>query len=148
ILAQLQTMERQSPQFQARLRVLQSLVEDHIEEEETEVFKHLDQLNDDQRLQLDARVAAEVEELEEVDAILDRAARAARRTERWAGSVLDASLVLPRRAASALAPTRWLGLDRRHVWAIRIAASVPRVVVDSIYRTLTGQQTASSRRAA
>ena len=149
LMTQLPLMEVGSPRFLARVRVLQSLVEEHIEEEETEIFKRAEQLDDDDRRRVDEQIAEELEEVEHVDELLDRAARAAQRTERWAGSLLDAGLALPRRAVSVLAPSRWLRLEQRHALATRIANAVPRVVVDSVYRTVTGfGSSASNRRAA
>jgi hypothetical protein len=123
----------------ARVRVLHSFVEEHIEEEETEVLKHVDELDEAARRQLDERVQAELEEVQQVDELLGRAAGVARRTEQWAGSLLDAGLGLPRRAVGAIAPSRWLRPDNRYVLAARIASSVPRVVVDSLYGVVTGR---------
>jgi hypothetical protein len=123
----------------ARVRVLQSLVEEHIEEEEAEVFKHVEELDDAVLRQLDERMQSELDEVQRVDELLGRAAGVARRTEQWAGSLLDASLGLPRRAVSAFAPSRWLRPDHRYVLAARIASSVPRVVVDSLYDAVTGR---------
>jgi hypothetical protein len=131
----------------ARTRVLQSLLKDHIEEEEAEVFKHLDDLDESALRRLDERMQAEVDEVERVDELLGRAAGVARRTEQWAGSLLDASFGLPRRAVSALAPSRWLQPDHRYVLAARIASSVPRVVVNSLYDVVTGRR-GHGRRAA
>ena len=148
VLSQLPTMEHRGEAFLARMRVLQSLVAEHIEEEETEIFKHAENLGDLAMKQLEARLTDHIQEVHELDELLDRAARAAQRTERWAGSLLDAGLGIPRRAVGALAPSRWLRLGHRHLWAARIAGAVPRVVVDSVYRTVTGQPAGPSRSAA
>lgn len=96
------------------------------------------------------RVEEQMREVEQVDELLQRAAKVAERTERWAGSIIDAGLRLPRRAVLALAPTRWLRLDPRAAWAARIANTVPTIVVDSLYRTITGRGagTPQGRRAA
>jgi hypothetical protein len=131
----------------ARVRVLHSLVEEHIEEEESEVLKHLGDLDDAVLRQLDERVQAEVDEVERVDELLGRAATVARRTEQWASSLLDLSFGLPRRAVSAIAPSRWLRPDHRYVLAARIAGSVPRVVVDSLYDVVNRRGGRSGRAA-
>jgi hemerythrin-like domain-containing protein len=147
LMAQLPEPDMRSEQFQARLRVLQSLVEEHIEEEEREVFKLADRLSDERRARLDDRMAEAMLEVEEVDALLERAARAARRTERWAGSLLETSWDVPRRVVRRFAPSRWIG-PQRPVWTARIVATVPRVVVDSLYRTVVGRPTNAQPRAA
>ena len=87
-------------------------------------------------------------EIEQVDALLDRMVSVARRTERWATALVDVGLAIPRRAVRALRPSQWLGRpDQRYIWAARIATSVPRVVVDSLYRSTT-RGSSQGRRAA
>ncbi len=150
LVAQLRTpmLNDGGEQRMARMRVLQSLVEEHIEEEEGEVFKQAENLDDDVRMRLDRRMEEELREIQQVDEILDRVAGMARRTERWANAILDVGLAIPRRTVRAFRPSRWLGgPDQRYIWAARIATSMPRVVVDSLYRTVTGGSS-QSRRAA
>jgi hypothetical protein len=148
LLAQLTPTDVDSEPSHARVRVLQSLIEEHVEEEETEVFKHVDNLSEEQVRALDVRMREELEEVQRVDELLGRAAVVARRTEQWAGSLLDASMGLPRRAVSAIAPSRWLPSSPRYLLAARIAGAVPRVVVDSLYQAVTGRGGAHGRRAA
>jgi hemerythrin superfamily protein len=149
LMAQLPAIDDQSEQFLARMRVLQSLVQEHIEEEETEVFKQAEALDDEQRAKLDLRMAEELREIEQVDELLDRVAGVARRTERWASALFDAGLAIPRRTVRAFSPSKWLGRpDQRYVWAARIATSMPRVLVDSVYRSVTGESSPQTRRAA
>ena len=148
VMAQLPAMDDDGEQLLARMRVLQSLVQEHIEEEETEVFKQAESLDEEQQAELDRRMAEELREIEQVDELLDRVAGVARRTERWATALLDAGLAIPRRTVRAFRPSQWLGRpDQRYIWAARIATSVPRGVVDSVYRTVTGGST-QGRRAA
>lgn len=148
LLTQLENAgDEDSEPYLARMRVLQSLVEEHIEEEEAEVFKHAENLSDDAVRELDRRMEDEVEEVERVDELLGRAARVARRTEQWAGSLLDAGFGMPRRAVSALAPSRWIRADHHYVLAARIASAVPRIVVDSVYNTVTRREGAQRRSA-
>jgi hypothetical protein len=134
LLAQLTPTDVDSEPSHARVRVLQSLIEEHVEEEEVRA--------------LDVRMREELEEVQRVDELLGRAAVVARRTEQWAGSLLDASMGLPRRAVSAIAPSRWLPSSPRYLLAARIAGAVPRVVVDSLYQAVTGRGGAHGRRAA
>jgi len=148
LLAQLAPGQEAEPEaILPRVRVLHSLLEEHVEEEETEVLKHLESLDDAVLRQLDERVQAEVDEVQRVDELLGRAATVARRTEQWAGSLLDASFDLPRRAVSAIAPSRWLRPDHRYVLAARIASSVPRVVVNSLYDVVNRRAGRSGRAA-
>lgn len=137
-------------QRMARMRVMQSLVQEHIDEEEAEVFKQAENLDENQQALLDRQMADEMREIEQVDELLDRVAGVARRTERWANALLDVSLAIPRRTMRAFRPSRWLGrADQRYLWAARIATSMPRVVVDSLYRTVvSGGESSHGRRAA
>lgn len=148
LLSQLPPTESDGEPFAARLRVLQSLVEEHIEEEEKEVFKHAESLDEEELKKLDTRMLEAVEEVERVDELLGRVARVARSTEQWAGSLLDASFEIPRRAVSALAPSRWFPQNQRSVLAARIAGAVPRLVVDSLYHTVRRAGVPPGRRAA
>jgi len=136
LLMQLPSSDRRDERFQARLRVLQSLVEEHVQEEEDQVFKLAERLGDAERERLAAALRDEVEEIAEVNDLIDTAVRATKRTESWAGRLLDAGFAMPRQAVSALAPSRLLRLDQRQIWAARIATAVPRFVVDSLHRAV------------
>ncbi len=133
LVAQLPAMDYHGERFLARVRVLQSLVEEHVQEEEEQLFRLAEKLDEARREELAVRLRDELGEVERVHELLDTAARAARRTESWAGSLLDIGFGAPRRAVSAFAPSRMLGLDRRGVWTARIADVVPRFVVDTVY---------------
>jgi hypothetical protein len=148
LLAGLQAMDERSEQFLARVRVLQSLVQEHIAEEESEVFKHVETLDEAEQATLDRRMAEELREIQQVDELLARAATVARRTERWASSLLDAGLELPRRAVRSIVPSAMRRSDQRYLWAARIATSMPRIVVDSLYRTVTRGESSSQGRGA
>jgi hemerythrin-like domain-containing protein len=149
LLASLPAMDDRSEEFLARARVLQSLIQDHVDEEENEVFKHAEALDEAERDELDRSMADEMREIEQVDELLARAATVARRTERWASALLDAGLELPRRAVRSIVPSAIRRSDQRYLWAARIATSMPRVVVDSLYRTITrSESSAHGHRAA
>lgn len=139
-LARLMAADLHSEQGLARVRVLQTVVEHHLEAEEHDLFKRAERLGDDRLKEIGAAIQTELEEVARVDALLGRAATAAQRTERWAGRWLDMGVVLPRRAAQALAPTRLLRLDDppRQLWATAIARTVPKWLVDGIYETVVG----------
>jgi hemerythrin-like domain-containing protein len=145
LLARLPAMDLTSERFLAGCRVLQSLLEEHIQEEEEEVFALAERLGQQGLDVLAARMQSEIREVERVNELLDRAATAAQRTEHWAGRLLDLSLGLPRRAASQLSPARLLALPNREVLADAIAARVPRFIVDSVYDTVVRSGPASAR---
>ena len=134
--------------FLARIRVMQSLVEEHVEEEESEVFTHIESLDEAVVRRLDQEMQDDLEEVERVDELLGRAAQIGRRIQRLAASFLDTGLEMPRRVVRTLVPSRWLRSDQRYVLAARIASSVPRVVVNSLYYTVSGRSSQQGRRAA
>jgi hypothetical protein len=138
LLAQLPAMDHDSERFEARMRVLQSLVELHIEEEEAAMFEQAQQLGEDELVAVGLQMQREIDDLERVNEILDRAVSATRRTESWAGRLLDMSVGLPRHAISRLAPSRVLGLDRRGALVATIAQAAPRWLVDGVYERLVG----------
>jgi len=140
-LARLLAVDPSSERGQARARVLQTIVEHHLEDEEHDLFKRAERLGDARLHQIGDRIQAELDEVARVDALLGRAAFAAQRTEEWAGRWLDMGVLLPRRAARALAPTRLLGLDDspHPVWAAAIARAVPKWVVDGLYQRVVGE---------
>ena len=138
LLAQLPAMDHGSERFEARIRVLQSLVELHIEEEEAAMFEQAEQLGNDELIAIGMEMQGEIDELARVNEILDRAASATRRTESWAGRLLDMSVGLPRQTISRFAPSRVLGLDRRGALVATIAESAPRWLVDGVYERLIG----------
>lgn len=148
LLMSLPAMDLGSQQFLARVRVTQSLVEQHVQDEEAQLFKLADRLGEQGLQSMGTRMAREVEEFAQVDELLDRVTRVALQTERWAGTLLDAGMELPRRAVRAIAPSRLLRLDRQHRLAARIAQAVPRFVVDSLYETVKRTGTFGERRAA
>jgi hypothetical protein len=149
LMAQVPATGPYTPQALARIRVLQSLVQEHIDEEENEVFKQVETLDDHQLERLERRMAEEVREIQVVDELLGRVARIARQSERWADALVDAALLVPRNMVRAFRPSRWLGRsDQRYVWAARIATSMPRVVVDGLYRTVGSGSASQGRRAA
>lgn len=139
LLAQLPAMDDRSERFGARIRVLQSLVELHIEEEEEAMFEQAQDLGDDALITIGSDMLRELEEVQRVNELLDRAAGATRRTESWAGQLLDMGLGLPRRAVSRLAPSRVLQLDRRGAMVASIAEAAPRWLVNGVYERLLGE---------
>jgi len=138
LMAQLPQMDPTSERFLARVRVLQSLVDEHVTEEEEEMFKQAEKLGADELETLGEQMRTQIEEIARVNALVERAATLAERGERIAGRWLDLSLGLPRRIASALAPSRLLRLDRRAMWVVAIAASVPKWIVDGAYDLWVG----------
>ncbi|HZR83561.1 MAG TPA: hemerythrin domain-containing protein [Candidatus Binatia bacterium] len=138
LLAQLPTMDLASDLFEARARVLQSLLEEHIEEEEEVLFERAQALGEDELVALGKDIERDLAEVSRVNELLDRAAAAAKRTERWAGRLLDFGLVAPRRAVSALAPSRIFGLDRRGMLVAALAERIPRWIVDGVYERIVG----------
>jgi len=138
ILAQLPMMDQMSDRFEARVRVLQSLVEQHVAEEEEELFKQAERLGEEELDALGRKMKEEIEEIERVNELVIRARTAAERTESWAGRYLDMSLGLPRRAVSVLAPSRVLRLDQQRRWVAYIAQRLPRWMVDGLYDAVVG----------
>jgi hypothetical protein len=140
-LMRLLAAEPRSEQGQARGRVLQKIVENHLHEEEHDLFKRAERLPDQRLHEIGDQLRTEIDEVARVDVLLGRAAFAAQRTEQWAGQWLDMGVRLPRRAARALAPTRLLGLDDPSpVWATAIARAVPKWVVDGLYDRVVGNE--------
>jgi hypothetical protein len=140
-LVRLLAADPRSEQGQARARVLQKVVEQHLHEEEHDLFKRAERIGDQRLKELGDQLRSEIDEVARVDALLGRAAFAAQRTEQWAGQWLDMGVRLPRRAARALAPTRLLGLDEPSpVWATAIARAVPKWVVDGLYYRVVGDE--------
>jgi len=133
LMAQLPTMDVQSERFLARVRVLQSLVEEHVAEEEDQMFKQAEKLGTEELDRLGAEMLICIEEIQRVNELVARITEVTGRMERWVGRWLDASLGLPRRIASVFAPSRVLGFDQRAMWVAAIAASTPRWVVDGAY---------------
>ena len=138
LLAGLPAMEvADRARFLARARVLQSLVETHIEEEESVMFELAEKLGNDRLIAIGERMQLHIEEVESVAALLERAAEATRQTERWAGRWIDRSLDLSRRTASRLAPTRLIGLEQARPWLSAITAQAPIWLIDGAYGALT-----------
>jgi len=133
LMAQLPAMDFQSERFLARVRVLQSLVEEHVSEEEEEMFKQAEKLGQEELERLGADMLVEIEEIHRVNELVVLLADVMGRMERWGGRWLDRSVGLPRRLASRLAPSRLLGLDQRAMWVTAIAAAAPRWLVEGAY---------------
>lgn len=147
LLARLLAEPEREERFQARLRVLSALLEEHVEEEVATLFPMAERLGDDRLIEVGIRMQADVEEVQRLCALFDRAALAAERTERWAGRWLDAGLGLPRRAVSAIAPRRLLGIDGRpsRMLATTLADAMPKWVVDGVFSVLVGGEQGNGR---
>jgi hemerythrin-like domain-containing protein len=116
LLLQLPAMDPSSDAFEARMRVLESLLAEHIEEEEETMFPLAERLGEETLIELGSEIERELEEVARVNELLDRAASAAERTEGW----------------------RLLGLDRRGMLVASIADRVPRWLVDGVYGLVGG----------
>jgi hemerythrin-like domain-containing protein len=138
LLLQLPAMDPSSDAFEARMRVLESLLAEHIEEEEETMFPLAERLGEETLIELGSEIERELEEVARVNELLDRAASAAERTEGWAGRLLDLGFLVPRQAVSRFAPSRLLGLDRRGMLVASIADRVPRWLVDGVYGLVGG----------
>ena len=64
VLAELPKADPEDERFEAKMTVLKELVEHHVEEEEDEMFKLADKLNDDELEALGDRMAQEAEQAE------------------------------------------------------------------------------------
>jgi len=133
LVMQLPAMDLQSERFLARVRVLHALVEEHVREEEDQMFKQAEKLGPQELDRLGAQMLTEIEEVQHVSELVARISEMTTRVEHFVGRWLDISIGLPRRLASALAPSRVLGLDQRAMWVTAIAAATPRWVVDGAY---------------
>jgi hemerythrin superfamily protein len=145
LMARLPAMDMRGERFLARVRVLQSLVEEHAAEEEDQIFKQAEKLGAEELERLGAETLVRIEEIQRVSEVFARVAETTSRLERWGGRWLDASIGLPRRVASALAPSRLLGLDQRAMWVAAIAATTPRWVVDGAYDMLVRPMAGNGR---
>jgi hypothetical protein len=133
VVAQLPFMDFESERFLARVRVLQSLVEEHVVEEEDQLFKQAERLGQEELDRLGAEMLIRIEEVQRVTEVVARVAEITARLEKWGGRWLDYSIGLPRRLASTLAPSRILGFDQRSMWVAALAAATPRWIVDGAY---------------
>jgi hypothetical protein len=61
VLAELPKVDPEDERFEAKMTVLEELVEHHVEEEEDEMFKLADKIDDDELEALGERIAQEVE---------------------------------------------------------------------------------------
>jgi hemerythrin-like domain-containing protein len=138
LLNQLAAMDTHSEQFGARCRVLQTIVEEHIEGEDTELFKLAERLGEDDLEEIGDQMEHRIAEVQRVNEIIDRVTEVAERSERIAVAWIDIGLALPRRAFAALAPTRLFRLDRRRMWVPAIANALPSWVVEAIYDAVAG----------
>ena len=138
LLAQLPAIEHLTERFLARVRVLQSLVETHVEEEESTMFELAEKLGGARLDEIGERMAIYVQEVERVEQLIERATEAARSTERWAGRWVQRSLEVPRRAIGVLAPTRLLRLDERSQWLGALATRTPAWVLDGAFSAVAG----------
>ena len=141
LLAQLPGIENRNERFLARVRVLQSLVETHIEEEEAAMFEMAEKLGDERLIAIGERMLVYIQEVERLEQLMERATEAARRTERWAGRWFERGLEVPRRALGRLAPTRLLRLDERSQWVGVLAARAPTWLLDGAFNALAGFET-------
>jgi len=148
IVAQLPFMDVESERFLARVRVLQSLVEEHVVEEEDQLFKQAERLGETELDRLGAEMLVRIEEIQRVTEIVARFAEVTARLERWGGRWLDYSIGLPRRLASSLAPSRMLGLEQRSMWVAALAAATPRWIVEGAYELVVRPAPARNGRAA
>jgi len=64
VLAELPTVDPEDEHFEAKMTVLEELVEHHVEEEEDEMFKLADKIDDDELESLGERMAQEAEQAE------------------------------------------------------------------------------------
>ena len=64
VLAELPTVDPEDERFEAKMTVLEELVEHHVEEEEDEMFKLADKIDDDELESLGERMAQEAEQAE------------------------------------------------------------------------------------
>ena len=64
VLAELPDLDPEDERFEAKMTVLQELVEHHVKEEEKEMFKHAGKLGPDELEALGERMAAEAGEVE------------------------------------------------------------------------------------
>lgn len=141
LLAQLPGIENRNERFLARVRVLQFLVETHIDEEESVMFEMAAKLGEEQLTALGERMLVYIAEIERLEQLVGRATEVARETERWAGRWFDRGMALPRRAIGQLAPTRLFRLEERSQWIGALAARAPTWLVDGAFRALTGMET-------
>jgi iron-sulfur cluster repair protein YtfE (RIC family) len=143
LLAQLPAVENRNERFLARVRVLQSLVETHIEEEESVMFEMAEKLGAERLTAIGERMVVYVQEVERLEQLMERATEAARNTERWAARWFERGLEVPRRAIGLLAPTRLLRLDERSHWVGALAARAPTWLLDGAFNALSGIETMS-----
>ncbi len=141
VLVRLPAVERSSDRFGARVRVLQFLVETHIDEEEQVMFELAGKLGEERLTALGEKMITYATEVERLERLAAQAAEAARRTERLAARWLDRGMELPRRAIGRLQPTRLLRLDERSQWIGVLAASVPTWLVDGAFNAIAGLDT-------
>jgi len=66
VLAELPKVDPEDERFEAKMTVLEELVEHHVEEEEDEMFKLADKIDDDELESLGERMAPEAEQAEAV----------------------------------------------------------------------------------
>jgi iron-sulfur cluster repair protein YtfE (RIC family) len=144
LLAQLPAVENRNERFLARVRVLQSLVETHIEEEEAVMFEMAEKLGAERLTAIGERMLIYTQEVERLEQLMERATEAARNTERWAARWFERGLAVPRRALGRLAPTRLLRLDERSQWVGVLAARVPTWLLDGAFNALAGLETMTS----
>ncbi len=133
LMSQLPAMDFRSERFLARVRVLQSLVEEHVSEEEAEMFKQAEKLGQDELDRLGAEMLVQIEEIHRLNELVVRFTELTTRIERWGGRWLDRSIGLPRRLASRLAPSRLLGLDQRAMLVTTLASMAPRWLIEGAY---------------
>jgi hemerythrin superfamily protein len=138
LVAQLPGMDLRGERFLARVRVLQSIVDEHVNEEEDQMFQQAEKLGQEELDRLGAVMLTQIAEIQRVNVLVTRMADAITRVERSAGRVLDATVGLPRRVASRLAPSRLLAIDQRAMWVAAIAATTPQWLVDGAYDLLAG----------
>jgi Hemerythrin HHE cation binding domain len=136
LMGQLPLLDLHDERFLARVRVLQSLVEDHVLEEEKQLFPMAERLGDEALATMGKQMAAEIAEVQHLDDLIERAAVAARRTESWAARMLSVALQWPRRALRTFAPSRFLRIERRRMLVEAIAERVPSWMVNSVYDTV------------
>jgi hypothetical protein len=132
LLTQLPAVENRNERFLARVRVLQSLVETHIEEEETVMFELAEKLGAERLTAIGERMLVYVHEVERLEHLMERATEAAHNTERWAARWFERGIDVQRRAIGRLAPTRLLRLDERSQWVGALAARAPTWLVDVV----------------
>src|SRR5205085_10263325 len=85
LVAQLPAMDLQSERFLARVRVLHALVEEHVREEEDQMFKQAEKLGDEELERLGAEMLTQIEEVQHVSEIVARLAETTSRVERVTG---------------------------------------------------------------